>query len=159
MARDSKIFSRSNGALEISADDLGDTVFLNATLHNAMAESASGDEYIAISEASGKKARKLPQFLREMATDAEHGIQILDKMAVKLRARGYSVQMDNQHAGHLFLGEVSSSNDITVAINTGSGDKTEGLAAAIETAYEEVLRENKTLAVYMSSGQGAKRGA
>ncbi|MCE2927559.1 MAG: hypothetical protein LW823_07965 [Rickettsiales bacterium] len=102
---DDKLFSKSNGSLEIWAQDFGDSVHLNATLHNAMISSPNNHggitEYLAIDEVEGKKARQLPKFLREMATDAEHGIQILDKMAVKLRARGYTVEMDNQHGGPL----------------------------------------------------------
>ncbi|MCE2927560.1 MAG: hypothetical protein LW823_07970 [Rickettsiales bacterium] len=62
-------------------------------------------------------------------------------------------------AGHLHLGEISNCNDIFLGIKTGPKDKTEGLKKAIKDAYAEVIRENKSLAAYMSKGQGAKLGA
>lgn len=106
---------------------------------------------------SNYTAREFPARLREGAEAMDIGIQLIDGIAKKLQAQGYAVVMDGD-ASKLDEGQ-EFRPDVYANIMTGPGKKVDGLEAAIEKAYEEVLRENKALAAYMSKGQGAKRGA
>lgn len=106
---------------------------------------------------SDASARNLPVRLESAAAAARNGIEFLDKMAEKLAKQGYSISMEN---GKPKLGEGEDHQlDLYFNIDTGQGKKTDGLEASISRAYEEVLRENKSLAAYMSKGQSAQRGA
>ena len=108
-----------------------------------------------------------PQRLRDSAIDAEMAIRIVKGVMEKLREKGYSVETDDRKpiAGltvevldkpeiALRMGE-DFQPDIYATIGAGPNDKTEGLAEAIKTAYDEVVRENKPIAAYMSKSQGA----
>ena len=134
---------------------------------------ASLPEWIPAIERNNADTRKLPQIFREMGKEkeakaAEVAIALVDGISRKLSQKGYRLRTFDdpdckiKDEPMLLAAKPSriSKFSINASVNCCINAKPEfGLGADIKTAYEELLRENKALAAYMSREQETTRHA
>lgn len=113
--------------------------------------------YLGFEASSHFRDGSVNQFLQAHEKESRAittGAAIINEMAQKLKDKGYSIRcsggIPTAHCGG------AGCLDITIEIG-GKKNKTDGLQEAIQVAYYEVLRENKSIAAYMSRNQSEER--
>jgi hypothetical protein len=121
-----------------------------------------------------REARAFPAAIEKTAEASKIALQLIEKIAEKLNKKYYLDIIHNRRGGDQFQDRpnlqvrsatASHGYEFVIPLTQARDGKNmlpinpTQLAKDAKAAYEEVLRENKSLAAYMNKGQGAKLGA